>query len=385
MKDQFLIFQSGLCDFSAAEWGVLKFKDGIFDLDEPKAFNRQRRMLNAGGNMSRILRSSPWGVPDGQMFDYTHPQYFPILRRYLKILNNPCQTVPTGQGARVVIEPFDGCSEKWMYTDHKKAGDLLRTFLANTADLDFVDIGSGNECEDNGYPHLFRDVIIPAFDDFKKIPFSYGSTYNFRNSVESEKRIHDCKAAASKKWGDLTSFAIFKQVHGCCNKTSENLIQAVAWWAKHNMATFYSVDGCKRSKSPCDFYQDQVRPSREEFAEMVKYVLDYIKTMLHPKYKMTTGQVKCAFEFISKVWNNDQCGTLPIMAVSDLHKAVFGVYPFNWGKYPNDWVEPPPPGPEPEPEPPIPPTPPVQIKPCCYFWNRHNYWHWLRCILFGNH
>jgi hypothetical protein len=97
---------------------------------------------------------------------------------------------------------------------------------------------------------------------------------------------------------------------------------------------------------------------------------------------MTTGQVKCAFEFISKVWNNDACGILPIIAVSELHKAVFGEYPFNWGKYPLDWVEPIPPIP---PEPPIPPTPPVQVKPCCYFWNRHNYWHWIRCLILGKH
>jgi len=37
-----------------------------------------------------------------------------------------------------------------------------------------------------------------------------------------------------------------------------------------------------------------------------------------------------------------------------------------------------------EPEPPEPPAPPV-VKPCSYFWKRHNYWHWLRCVLFKRH
>src|SRR4030042_4084416 len=385
MKDKILLFQSPLADFCIAPWGsVIYLGNGRFDLDHKKAFNRQRRNLHAGGNMSRILRSPRWGVPVGQEFDYKHPDYFPVLRKYLEILHNPCQGTPKGQGARVVIEPFDGCSEKHWYdkANYEEARKLQRTFFAQTADLDFVDIGAGNEMNDQDDSlALFRDVIIPEFDKVGKIPFSYGATYSVKHG---DKLIVAQKQEASKKWGDDTSFAIYKQVHGCWDKLSENFVQAVKYWARHPMCTFFSVDGCKNSKSPCDFYQDQVRPSPVEFMEMVKYVLDYINAGLIPTFLLETGQPKIAVEFISKVWDNDQCGALPIIAASELYKKVFGVYPFNWGKYPNDWVEPPSPGPDPTPEPP-PPGPPVQIKPCSYFWKRHNYWHWLRCIFCGKH
>jgi len=383
MKDKILISPSPLADFCVAPWGsVLYLGNGRFALDHEKAFNRQRRMLNAGANMSRILRSPRWAVPAGQEFDYTHPDYFPVLRKYLKILHNPCQGTPTGQGARVVIEPFDGCSEKRWYNKayYEEARQLLRAFFYQTADLDFVDIGAGNEMEDqdDSLP-LFRDVIIPEFDKVGRVPFSYGATYSVRHG---DGLIVAQKQVASKKWGDDTSFAIYKQVHGCRDQSSENLIQAVEWWARHRMCTFFSVDGVRDGASPCDFYDDQVRPSAAQFMGAVKHVLDYVSAGLKPKFTLSTGQPKFAFEFISKVWNNDACGALPIIAVSELYKAKFGEWPENWGKYPNDWIEPPTP---PSPPPPEPPTPPIVIKPCSYFLKRRNIWHWLRCVLFGKH
>ena len=383
MKDKIIILQSPLADYSASHWGVIKFIDGDPVLDKVKAFNRSRRFLNVGANCFRILRHADWDVQPGQGLDWKDPRYFPILREYLKILHNPCQGTPTGQGARVVIEPFDGCSEKWMYNKgyyYEEARQLLRAFFFQTADLDFVDIGAGNEMNkpEKESTALFRDVIIPEFDKVGKIPFSYGPSYSFKDGPDL---IVGHKQEASKKWGDATSFAIYKQVHGIKDKNTDSLKQSVEWWVNHPMSTFWSVDGVKDGANPCDFYQDQVRPSVAQWLSAVKYVLDYCRR----GFTLKTGQPKFAFEFISKVWNDDMCGTFPIIAVSKLYKAKFGVYPFNWGKYPNDWVEPPPPGPEPEPEPPIPPTPPVQIKPCCYFWNRRNYLHWLRCVLFGKH
>jgi len=377
MKDKILIFHSPLCDFSTSPWGVLKVVDGQVKLDSVKAFNRARRMLDSGVNMFRILRHAGWSVV--KEFDWKDTDYFPVLREYLITLHNPCQGASVGQGARVVIELFDNCSEQWMYdkANYDEARSLIRAFFAQLADLDFVDFGAGNEMNKDASTALFRDVIIPEFDKVEKFPFSYGPSYSFNKGPDL---IVDHKQEASKKWGDAASFAIFKQVHGIKDKDTDSLIQSVEWWVNHPMATFWSVDGVKDGASSCDFYQDQVRPSPAQWASAVKYALDYAK-----KFTLPTGQPKFAFEFISKVWNNDVCSATATEAVSQVYKTKFEQWPYNWGKYPNDWVEPDPPEPPIPPIPPEPPTPPVIVKPCAYFWKRHNYLHWLRCVLFGKH
>ena len=385
MKDRILILQSGLADYSASPWGVLRVVNGIVVLDKAKAYNRARRALNAGTNYFRILRHADWAVLPGQEFDLEDPGYFPTLRDYLAILHQPCQGTPTGQGARIVLELFDNCSEKWMYdpANYPKARNLCQIFFAQLADLDFVDFGAGNELNRSESTALFRDVIIPEFDKVGKLPFSYGPSYSFKDGPEL---IVDHKQEASKKWGDDISFAIYKQVHGVRDSNSESLIQAVVWWARHRMCTFFSVDGVKNGASLCDFYQDQVRPSPAQWLSAVKYVLDYVSAGLKPKFTLSTGQPKFAFEFISKVWNNDACGALPIIAVSELYKAKFGEWPENYGKYPDDWVEPPPPEPPEPPEPEPPPPPPEPEKSCYEKFIAHRpvrkwrLWDFLKCI-----
>ena len=351
-------------------------------LDKVKAFNRARLALNSGANFFRILRHAPWAVE--KEFDWEDQDYFPTLREYLAILHNPCQGLSAGQGARVVIELFDNCSEKWMYdpANYEKARTLCRTFFAQLADLDYVDFGAGNELNKSESTALFKNVIIPEFDKVGKFPFSYGPSYSFKDGPDL---IVDHKQEASKKWGDDASFAIYKQVHGIKDKNTDSLKQSVEWWVNHPMSTFWSVDGVKDGANPCDFYQDQVRPSVAQWLSAVKYVLDYC----HRGFTLKTGQPKFAFEFISKVWNDDMCGTFPIIAVSELYKTVFGVYPFNWGKYENDWVEPPIP-PEPEPPEPEPPAPPPEPEKSCYdkFIAGRPFWKWqigafLKCLFHG--
>src|SRR3972149_7684440 len=364
MKDKILLLQSPLADFSTSPWGVLKVVDGIVILDKVKAFNRSRRFLNAGANCFRVLRHAPWAIE--KEFDWEDPEYFPILKEYLATLHNPCQEPSAGQGARIVVELFDNCSEKWMYEpgNYDKARRLCRAFFAQLGDLDYVDFGSGNELNKDESTALFKNVIIPEFDKVGKIPFSYGPSYSFNAGPDL---IVDHKQEASKKWGDDTSFAIYKQVHGIRDENSENRFQAVEWWARHRMCTFFSVDGIRNGASLCAFYQDKVRPASFQFMGAVKYVLNYVSAGLHPKFTLSTGQPKFAFEFISKVWNNDACGALPIMAVSELYKAKFGIWPENYGKYPDDWVELIPPAP-PEPPPPGPPPPPDPEKQPWWNW-----------------
>lgn len=378
MKDKVLIFPSPLADFCTAPWGVLKVVENKVVLDYVKAFNRQRRMLDAGGNMSRMLRSPKWAVV--KEFDWKDPLYFPTLREYLKILHQPVQGVARGQGARVVIEVIDGCSEKWHYdkANRDEVELIYRTFFTKLQDLDFVDFGTGNEWNKDDSTDVFREVVIPVFDEFKKVPFSYGPSYDYKDGPDL---IVEHKQAASKRWGDATSFIIYKQVHGCKDYTSPNVRTATDYWAKHPMTTFFSVDGVKDGASPCDFYESQVRPSPVQYASILKYVLDYISAGRNPKYLLKTGQPKIAVEFISKVWNNDGCSALATKAVSEVYHNHFGSWPYNFGKYPNDWVQPT----EPQPPIPQPPTPPVQEKPCSYFWNRHNYFAWFKCVFLGKH
>ena len=87
MSDKTLILYSPLADFSTAPWGVLKVVDGKVVLDKVKAFNRARRMLNAGANMFRILRRGVWET--AMPFDYDVPGYWDALREYLGILWRP--------------------------------------------------------------------------------------------------------------------------------------------------------------------------------------------------------------------------------------------------------------------------------------------------------
>ena len=85
------------------------------------------------------------------------------------------------------------------------------------------------------------------------------------------------------------------------------------------------------------------------------YWMDRVKSFYIPG-----GHRKFGFEYLPKARNNDDCAAKGVAAISDAYFNQFGFWPENYGRYPNDWIEPP--GPiDPNPNP-IPPTPP------CTFW-----------------
>lgn len=389
MRDRFLILYSPMADFSTAPWGVLEVVDGKVVLDEAKAFNRARLALDSGANMFRILRRGVWSIQ--VPFDCEDVDYWNLFRRYLSILHMPVQGTWYLDGADVLVEIFDGCSESWMYdpANYGKARQLIQAMFSHLGDLPYIKFGMGNEMQKAESVEFAEKVVYPEFKLAGRIPFSYGATYSTKDDL-----VEKQKAKASLAWnppgapdyeiGDAVAESIYKQVHGVRDKDSIHLTDTVSYWVNHPLCTIWSVDGVFDGASDCDYYEDEngkrkTRPSVAQWKSAVKYVLDYAK-----RFALSAGQVKFGFEYLPKAINADECSAKGVLAISEEYKAKWRVWPENFGKYPNDWTEPIPPEP-PEPEPPIPPTPEPIEKPCCYYWNRHNYWHWLRCVLFGKH
>ena len=169
MTDLVRICHAPKADFSTAPWGVLKVVDGEVELDVAKAFNRARRMYQAGANTTNILRRGVWetAVP----FDYTHPRYWILLRRYLAILRQPYQYEGFhGRGATVELEIFDGSSDKnWMYDDWPEAERLIRLMIQNTVDLPYVKLRLGNELNQPAVIP-FAKKAYPVFKEYGLIP-----------------------------------------------------------------------------------------------------------------------------------------------------------------------------------------------------------------------
>jgi hypothetical protein len=356
----------GLGGFNTSEHGELNVVDGKVVLDKVKAFNRARKMLNSGANTFRILRRGIWDVE--KIFDWENDGYWPLLREYVGILHQPFQGANPPSGADVLIEIFDGCSETWMYEDYVKAKKLIRSMFANLGNLPYVKFGVGNELNKdtvlkNGTHQqearkLCREVVYPEFKNAGKIPFTYGASICHPGTpgpVEWQK--YEAEAA----WDEKTALAIYRQIHGVMDDTSEELIVSVANWMKHPICVFWSVDGSWKGNSVCDrvFYKDkwQIRPSPIEIKKAIRYWMDRVKN-----WNLPSGQIKYGFEYIGKSINNDDCVANGVRAISEMHKEKFGVWPENYGKYPLDWVDPLPP------EPPTPPEPPIPVPEKCTLW-----------------
>jgi hypothetical protein len=380
MKDKILIFQSPLADFSTSPWGILKVVDGKVTLDVTKAFNRARLMLNSGANMFRILRRGVWStiVP----FDWEDAGYWHNFRDYLTILHMPVQGTWTLGGADVLVEIFDGCSEEknaaglqWQYENYPKARQLIQAMFSHLGDLPWVKFGVGNEMNKAESIEFVEKVVYPEFKAASRKPFSYGAVYSDK---PGDDWLEKQKGKASLAWNsDDVSFEIFKQVHGVCDKASKNLTDTVSYWvrgsSKHR--TIWSVDGVFDGKSDCDYYEDEngkrkTRPSPAQWRSAVKYVLDYAL-----KFETPAGLPRFGFEYLPKAVNKDECSAKGVKAISEEYHTKWGTWPENWGKYPDDYVEPEPPKP-PEPEPPIPPTP--EPEKSCYekFIAGRPFWKW---------
>lgn len=373
MSDKVLISYAPMADFSTAPWGVLQVIDGKVTLNKPKAFNRARRMLNAGANMFRVLRRGVWSteVP----FDWEDAGYFDRLREYVGILHQPYQNGGTGSGAIVQVEVFDGCSETWMYdqANYEKARRLMRAMFANLGDLPYVRFGVGNEMNQAESVAFVREVAYPEFKAAGLKPISLGAMYS-RNEDVLEKQ----KAEASLAWDDETSFAIYRPVHGVRDKGSVFLTDTIDYWVINGnpLAVFWSADGVFDGANECDYYGNQRRPSPAEFKSAVKYALD-----LAPSFYLADKQVKYGFEYLPKAVNKDDCSARGVAAISDAYFDKWKKRPENWEKYPEDWKEPEPPTP---PDPPTPPSPP-RCK--CAYWltepKRPDVWRWIKCIFGG--
>jgi len=373
MSDKLLILYSPLADFSTAPWGILRVIDGKVTLDATKAFNRARRMLNAGANMFRILRQGVWEV--ARLYDRDDTGYWDTLREYLAILHQPYQTPGLGQGADVLIEIFDGCSESWFYdkANYPKARKLMQKMFGELAYLPYVKFGVGNELNKPESVDFVEKVAYPEFIKAKIMPFTYGATYK-RTDPPSAGLLEKQKAKADQAWQGETSKTIYRAVHGVMDAKSENLLDTFEFWAKkaHPIRVIWSADGVFKGASDCDWTtvngKIQRRPSEEQWRSAIRFILDHAKTL-----SLSGGAVKYGFEYLPKAVNKDTCSARGVLTISEEYIRKWGKWPENYDKYPDDWVEPQPPTPS---TPPIPPTPPVPPQPTKQSWLKR-LWHWL--------
>jgi hypothetical protein len=359
MSDRIRIISGLLGDFSTAPWGCLKVEGGKVTLDNVKAFNRARRMLNSGANQFRILRRNQWSADFP--FDWQDEGYWPMLREFVQILHQPYQEpAGAGQGADVWIEIFDNCSDDkdWMYDPHQwpKAEALIRAMFENLGDLPYVKFGTGNELNSPDARAFVRESVFPEFKKAGRVPFSFGAVYQRTNPPGSPGPLEWQKYEAEKRWDEQTALSIYRPVHGVRDSSSMNLIDTVKFWVEQGnpICVLWSMDGVWDGLSECDYTTAangivQRRPSVEQIKAAMKYWID-----IAWKFAMTNGQVKYGFEHIAKAQNNDLCSALSIRAISESYQERFAELPENFGKYPLDWVEPIPPDP---PDPPVPPVP----------------------------
>jgi hypothetical protein len=367
MKDKVWI-SGGLlaCFCTNPDYGFLDVVDGVVRLNKPKVFNTARRLLHAGVNIIRILRHAPWANP--VRFDYDCDGFWQTMREYVQILHQPYQETNPGPGAEVWFEPFDGCGivgvpnqtildKQWIYSDHDRAESVLLQSFQWLADLPYVRIGCGNELNQGATVDLHDKCLFPTFHDYNIVPFSFGPTH-------VDGLLEQVKVKAEKFWEDRDK-RIIRQLHSI--RSSADLDWYAANWMNHPIRTSLSGNGCRP------------RPSPQEFSSVFEHIFDNSRQIEFSSGP--DGKTKMCFERMA-----GENAEVAFAAASETYKNKFGVYPENYGKYPNDYIEPPPPEPPEPPTPPTPPTPPMPpVKSCSYFWDHHNYWAWLRCVLFGKH
>ena len=415
MSDRVLNIYSPCADFSTAEWGVLKIVSGEVDLDRPKAFNRARRVLHAGGNAFGILRTGIWETV--KPFDYKDKNYWPLLKEYVGILHQPSQNIKPGQkGALVIIDPFIGCGEDWQYSDHAEAKRLLKRFFAEFADCPWVRFSCGrqlnapakNEEKRKAIVRFHKEVLYPCFHDAGLFPFAYGPTHDIEIGL-----IEDVKGDADREWKLETTKIIFRAIHGVKDGSSPGIIDAIEKWGKGPIRIIVSMDGVFNGSSECDYLerpngQIHRRPSKSEWKSAVKYTFETVK-QIDIQVPLDT-KLKIAFEVLPKASNKDACSAQNVEGTSEECERKTGKRMENRGQYPDDWVEP---------SPLPPPTIVVEIckesgllpnewcparesrtfikgeepvtycgkhqRPCSDFLKYWNILGWLRCVLFGKH
>jgi hypothetical protein len=185
--------------------------------------------------------------------------------------------------------------------------------------------------------------LFPFFKDNGKMPFAYGATYK-RTDPPTAGLLEKQKALADRVWQMETTKIIYRAVHGCMDKDSENFVDAFNMWCggdgkKHPIRALFSVDGVFKGASDCDWTtvkgKIQRRPSMEQLRSFVRFLLDKARQLFFPD-----GSPEYAIEYLPKAVNKDACSQAALEVISEECERKFGKAPENFGEYPNDWVEP---------------------------------------------
>jgi len=348
MKDKILIINCGDIMFDTRPAGALVVDNGVVKFDKVKTFNAARRLLNTGLNMFYVNRFAltTWTPPAAVPFDWESPGYFELMREYVQVLHRPIQEVGATQlppGAEIVIDPFLGCIENWMYSDYAKSAQLINAFFAALGDLPYVHFAIGRECDAQDSWKWVRDCVGPAFKAAGRVPFSYGASYcqaGAPGPMELQKGW-----GVEKVWDEATALKVYRPVHGVKDETSESLGSvehgSIYNWCQggNPICVIWSVDGVWDGDSQDDFIklpsgQVQRRPSTDQIKSALRYALNN-----SPRKLMADGQVKYGFETMTKAMTID-VAVKQVQAVAEIHSEIFGVVPENYGQWPNDWVEP---------------------------------------------
>lgn len=363
MTDKLLIISACDIPFDTRPAGALYVDDGVVKLDKVKTFNAARRLLNAGANAFGVLRfaSTSWTPPAAVAFDYDSPGYFDMLREYVQILHDPIQDPTTyklgyttnNQGAIVIIDPFLGCVETWMYdpANYDKCRDVLYRYFAAVNDLPYVKFTVGRECDSEYARAWVRDCVYPEFKAAGRVPFSYGASYCHAGSPGP---MEWQKFEAEAAWDEQTALSIYRPVHNVRDDSSVSLTESTRCWTENGnpICVIWSVDGVWDGLSGTDRIvlpdgRVQARPSYGQLQQAMRYWIANA-----PRLTLDNGQVKYGFEYMSKAM--DLNVVLPqIEAIVDVYAETWGTVPANYGKYQLDWIELEP-EPQPEPQPPAP-------------------------------
>lgn len=359
MKDKILIANCGDIPFDTRPAGALYVENGVVKFDHDKTFNAVRRIYNKGVNLIIVERFAltSWTPPAAIEFDWEDPTYFTLLRQYVETIHNPTQSKTSLPGVPVVISFFIGACEYWMYLPQnwEKARTLIRTMFATFKDLPYVRFCPGREMNTKLFPdntyinqgmiQAFMDqVVYPEFEAAGQTLFAYGACYTTTNppwmgDLEQQKGLYDGLA------GEPAALSVWRKVHNVTDENSTSLIETIDFWFRNmnpnlpaQIRAIFSVDGSWGGTSEIDFItlpngQIQRRPSGDQMKSAIRYIIKNSSCVTLPD-----GSPKIGFEYMSKAMTLDVVEA----QLESIHEVLqeLGISQENYGKYPNDWVEP---------------------------------------------
>lgn len=376
MPDKLIIANCGDIPFDTRPAGALYVENGQVKFDHDKTFNAARRILNKGGNLIIVERfaRTDWTPPAAVEFDWQSPGYFELLWEYVKTIHNPVQGETTLPGVPVVLDIFLGCVETWQYdpANYPLARLLIQNMFVAFKDLPYVRFSPGREVNamngiDQGTIQAFMNqVVYSEFEAAGQPLFAYGACYKTTNppymgDLEQQKGLYDRLA------GEPAALSVWRKVHNVTDENSASLIETINFWFRNmnpnlpaQIKAIFSVDGSWGGTSDIDFItlangQIQRRPSGDQMKSAIRYIIKNSSCITQPD-----GSRKIGFEYMSKAMTIEVVEA-QLQAIAEVYFELFGVWPENYGKYPNDWAAPLPPAPEPIPT-------PIPVPVLCSFW-----------------